>query len=157
MRPNTSVVRHLEHEAQQPGQHQQVDQDVGAEAEERVPVARRPQRWPVCRRCRQSSSPPSVVDANAISARALGASAASSSRRIRHPAEDAALRRDHREARFVELREIGGAAVGEHDAAVAAIVGLAHRGVDADLGGDAADDQRLDAAIAAASVRDRSA
>ena len=38
------VVRHLEHEAQEPGQHQHVHQDVGAETEERVPVARRPQR-----------------------------------------------------------------------------------------------------------------
>ena len=35
-------VRHLQHEAQQPGQHQHVDEDVGAEAEEGVPVARRP-------------------------------------------------------------------------------------------------------------------
>ena len=37
-------VRHFQHEAQQPGQHQHVDQDVGAETEKRVPVARRPQR-----------------------------------------------------------------------------------------------------------------
>jgi hypothetical protein len=37
------AVRHFQHEPQQPGQHQHVDQDVGAEAEEGVPVARRPQ------------------------------------------------------------------------------------------------------------------
>ena len=48
----------------------------------------------------------------------------------------------------MELREVGGAAIGEHDAAVAAVVGLAHRGVDADLGGDAAHQQGLDAVIA---------
>ncbi len=43
MRPNTIDVRHLQHEAQQARQHQHVDQNVGAEAEEGVPVARRPQ------------------------------------------------------------------------------------------------------------------
>ena len=69
-------------------------------------------------------------------------------RRIRHPAEDRALRLDHREAHLVEFRKVGGAAVGEHDAAIAAVVRLAHRGVDADLGGDAADQQVLDAEIA---------
>jgi hypothetical protein len=47
----------------------------------------------------------------------------------------------------VELREVGGAAVAGDDAAVAAVVGLAHRRVDADLGGDAADDEVLDAAF----------
>ncbi len=36
------LVRHLEHEAQQAGEHQHVDQDVGAEAEERIPVAWNP-------------------------------------------------------------------------------------------------------------------
>ena len=36
------IVRHLEDEAQKPGQHEHVDEDVGAEAEERVPVARNP-------------------------------------------------------------------------------------------------------------------
>ena len=46
----TRCVRHLEHEAQQAGEHQHVDQDVGAEAEEGVPVARRPQcRFEACR------------------------------------------------------------------------------------------------------------
>ena len=48
----------------------------------------------------------------------------------------------------MELREVGGAAVGEHDAPIAAIVRLAHCGVDADFGGDAADQQMLDAEIA---------
>ena len=47
----------------------------------------------------------------------------------------------------MELREIGRAAVGQDDAAVTAVVSLAHGGVDADLGGDAGDDQILDAAI----------
>src|SRR5215472_11604340 len=65
--------------------------------------------------------------------RAVGSCAQRSDDRLRrrHPAEDAALRLDHREAGGVKLGKIGGAAVGEHDAAVAAIVGLAHRGVDA--------------------------
>ena len=47
----------------------------------------------------------------------------------------------------MEFREIGPAAVGQHDAAIAAVVGLAHGGVDADFGGDAGDDQIVDAAI----------
>src|SRR6202790_2823150 len=42
--------------------------------------------------------------------------------RRRHPAENAALGLDHAEAHFVEFREVGGAAVGEHDAAIAGIV-----------------------------------
>src|SRR5947209_8764451 len=40
--------------------------------------------------------------------------------RVRHPAEDGALRLDHRQAHLMELRKIRGAAVGEHDAAIAA-------------------------------------
>ena len=48
----------------------------------------------------------------------------------------------------LELGEVGGDAVLEHQAVVAAVVGLAHRGVDADLGGDAADDELCDAAAA---------
>ena len=45
------------------------------------------------------------------------------------PAEDAALGLDHLEAHLVELGEVGGAAVAEHEAVVAAVVGLAHGGV----------------------------
>ena len=67
--------------------------------------------------------------------------------RVGDPAEDAALRLDHREADLVKLGKVRGAAVAGHDAAIAAIVGLAHGRVHADLGGDAADDQRLDAAV----------
>ena len=40
--PEDDRIGQLEHEAQQAGQHQHVDEDVGAEAEEGVPVARRP-------------------------------------------------------------------------------------------------------------------
>ena len=47
----------------------------------------------------------------------------------------------------MEFREIRRAAVGQHDAAIAAVVGLAHGGVDADFRRDAGDDQVLDAAI----------
>ena len=53
----------------------------------------------------------------------------------------------------MELREVGSAAVGEHDAAIAAVVRLAHRGVDADFGGDAADQQVLDAEVAQQRVK----
>ena len=37
------VVGHLQDEAQQRGQREQVDEDVGAEAEERAPVAGHPE------------------------------------------------------------------------------------------------------------------
>ena len=57
------------------------------------------------------------------------------------PAENPALRLDHLEAHLLEFREIRADAILEHEAVEPAIVGLAHRGVDADLGGDAADDQ----------------
>jgi len=36
-------IRHLDHEAQQPRQHEQIHQDIGAETEERVPVTRDPE------------------------------------------------------------------------------------------------------------------
>ncbi len=62
-------------------------------------------------------------------------------------AENAALSLDHSQAHIVELGEIGGAAVRQHDATEAAIVGLTYRGIDADLGGDAADKQRLDVPV----------
>ena len=48
----------------------------------------------------------------------------------------------------MELGEIGRAAVARHDAAVAAVVGFAHGRVHADLGRHAADEQRVDAAVA---------
>ena len=48
---------------------------------------------------------------------------------------------------LVELGKVGAAAVAGDDAAIAAIVGLAHGRVHADLGRDAADDQVLDAAV----------
>ena len=60
------------------------------------------------------------------------------------------------QAHLVELREIGGAAVAEHDAAVAAVVGLAHGGVDAHLGGDAARPAGSRCRGCAASARGRS-
>jgi hypothetical protein len=54
--------------------------------------------------------------------------------RSRHPAEDAALGRDHAQTDLVELREVGGAAIGDDDATIAAIAGLAHCGVHTDFG-----------------------
>jgi hypothetical protein len=44
--PEGDGVGHAQHEAEQAGEHQQVDEDVGAEAEERVPVSRHPERGP---------------------------------------------------------------------------------------------------------------
>src|SRR5207248_7005174 len=36
-------VRHLQHEPQEAGEHQHVDENIGSESEKRVPVACRPQ------------------------------------------------------------------------------------------------------------------
>src|SRR4029078_6447619 len=69
-------------------------------------------------------------------------------RRVGDPAEDGALRLDHVERGALELREVRADAVLKHDALVAAVVRLAHRRRDADLGRHAADDERLDAAVA---------
>src|ERR1700757_5192116 len=68
--------------------------------------------------------------------------------RGRDPTEYSALRLDHREPGLVEFREVRGAAIRQYDAAEAAIIGLAHSGVHADFGCDAAYQQRLDAAVA---------
>ncbi len=65
--------------------------------------------------------------------------------RRRDPAEDAALRGDHRQADPLELGEVGADAVRQHEALVAAVVGLADGGVHAHLGGDAGDDSAGDA------------
>ena len=48
----------------------------------------------------------------------------------------------------MELREVGPDAVRQHQALEAAVVGLAHRGVHAHLGGDAADEQAVDPVVA---------
>src|ERR1700722_9973943 len=69
------------------------------------------------------------------------------SHRIRHPAEDTALSRDHPQADFMEQGEIGSTAIGRDNAAIAAIVGFAHRGMYTHFRGHAADDERLDAAV----------
>ena len=66
---------------------------------------------------------------------------------VRDPAEDAALRGDHLQPHRLELRKVRADAVLRHQAVVAAVVGLAHGGVDADLGGDAGHDELRDAAI----------
>src|SRR3954471_20004971 len=69
-------------------------------------------------------------------------------RRGPDPAEDPALGGDHPQGDLVELGEVGAAAVAQHEALEAAVVGLAHGRVHADLGGDAGDDQRPDPAVA---------
>src|SRR5437773_1916595 len=58
-----------------------------------------------------------------------------------HPTENTALRLDHLQPHVVKFRKVGCTAVGEHDAPVTAIVGFAYGGVDADFGGDAADEK----------------
>src|SRR5215469_8441228 len=63
------------------------------------------------------------------------------------PTEDAALRLDHPQPDLLEFREVRTHAIGNNEAVVAAVVGFAHRGVDANLGGDPADDQLSDAAV----------
>src|ERR1700757_3407310 len=65
--------------------------------------------------------------------------------RIGDPAEDATLGLDHFQAHLVEFGEVGSAAIRNDDAAIAAGIGLAHGGVDADLGGHAAPQQVFDA------------
>ena len=47
----------------------------------------------------------------------------------------------------MEFRKIRRTAIGQHDATEAAVIGFPHRRVDADLGGDAANEERFDAAI----------
>ncbi len=68
--------------------------------------------------------------------------------RCGHRTENAALRLDHGKTGIVKFRKIGGAAVGQHDAAKAAVVGFAHRGIDADFRGHAGDEQRIDPPVA---------
>src|SRR6516162_8776244 len=63
------------------------------------------------------------------------------------PAEDAALRLDHAQPHLLKLREVRADAIGNDEAVVAAVVSLAHRRIDANLGGDPADDQLGDAAV----------
>src|SRR5580704_2646446 len=67
--------------------------------------------------------------------------------RASHPAENAALRLDHFQAHVLELGEVGAHAILGDEAVVAAVVGLADRGVDAHFGGDAGDDELGDAAM----------
>ena len=67
-------------------------------------------------------------------------------RRRRVPADDRALRRDHRQRRRLELGEVALGAVLDQQAVVAAVVGLAHRGLHADLGRHAGEDEVRDAA-----------
>ena len=67
--------------------------------------------------------------------------------RIRHRAEHAALHLDHLD-RCQMVAVVGGAAaILQHQAFEAAVVGLAHGGVDADIGGDAGEDDVFDAAL----------
>src|SRR6266496_3801860 len=75
----------------------------------------------------------------------LGGERGKELRRIADPAEDAALCLDHLQRHPLELWEVRCHAVREYQAVVAAIVRLADGGVDADLGGHAADDQAGDA------------
>ena len=66
---------------------------------------------------------------------------------VRHRAEDAALHLDHLDRGEVVAVVGGAAAILEQQAFVAAVIGLAHGGVDADIGGDAGKDDVVDAAL----------
>src|SRR5262245_9573292 len=66
----------------------------------------------------------------------------------RDPTEDAALRLDHGQSDLVKVRKIRAAAVAQDHTAKAAIVRLAHRGIDTHLGGDTTHQQVFDAAVA---------
>ena len=61
--------------------------------------------------------------------------------RVGDPAENAALRLDHFETPFLEIREIGADTVRGDEAVESAVVGLAHSGVHSDLSGQAGDDE----------------
>src|SRR6266404_5950678 len=65
-----------------------------------------------------------------------------------YPTEDSTLSLDHRQSGLVKLREVGCAAVRQDNAAEASVVGLTHRRIDTDLGGDPANQQCFDAAVA---------
>src|ERR1700691_3605958 len=67
---------------------------------------------------------------------------------IADPTEDAALRLDHFQRDPMEFRKIGSDAVGQHQTVIAAIVGFADRGIDADLSGDPGDNELADVAVA---------
>ena len=137
--PEDDVVGQLDHAEAQPREHDHVEDDVREQPEEAVPVPGHP---PPYRRCAVRHGSP-LGDC----CRYALPSACQKPPRVAHPAEDAALRLDHRERRRLELREVGADAVLEHQAVVAAVVRLAHRGVDAHLGRDAAHDELPDAAV----------
>jgi hypothetical protein len=68
--------------------------------------------------------------------------------RFADPSHDGVLRLDHLQRHRVELCEVRAGAVGKDKAIVATIIRFADRGVDADLGGHAADDQLPNAVVA---------
>src|SRR6266851_6166894 len=63
------------------------------------------------------------------------------------PAEYTTLRLDHAQPHLLKLREIRADTIRYDDAVVAAVIGLTHRGIDADLGGDPANDELGDPAV----------
>ena len=147
MRPNTSESGIFSTKRNSPVSTSMLTRMLVPKPNKRVPVARRPQ-------CRLESRTVPAVPVMLVlivmppATAVLGISGESALQhrgRVGDPAEDAALGLDHLQAHLVEFGKVGGAAIRQHDAAIAAVVGLAHRGVDADLGGDAADQQILDA------------
>src|SRR5262245_55362142 len=64
------------------------------------------------------------------------------------PTENAALRLDHGQSGRVKVRKIRGTTVAQDHTAKAAIIVLAHGGIDTDLGRDTAYQQVFNAAIA---------
>lgn len=70
------------------------------------------------------------------------------SRDLTHAAEDAALGVDHGQTHGLKGGKIGADTFRRHQTFITAIVGLAHRGIDADFGGHARHGQLLYAAMA---------
>ena len=87
MRPNTSSSGIFSTKRKQPRQHEQVDEDVGAEAEERVPVAGHPEfhfalsRIADCRRGHHA--PPAVRDQTGLRIAAITSELVRPSRKCR--------------------------------------------------------------------------
>ena len=66
----------------------------------------------------------------------------------RAPANNPALRREHRHRLLVEVREVGRARIRQHARVETAVVGLAEGGLDADLCRDATDEEVCHATLA---------
>ncbi len=147
-----AVGGQVDDEDQQPGEGEDVHQDVERQAEEGVQVAAGPpgdaevggRFGGLGTRCGGGHDQDSCRGQAATAARGRSVEQGG---RVGDPAEDAALGGDHVEADALELREVGADAVGEDQDVVAPVIGFADRRVHAHLGGHPGDDERLDARV----------